>query len=108
MIVFEWEGSSHVPRLPDGVEPLGEAPAIWSAGLSLEGWRRIVLVCLAEYLDNTCDTARAGFIESNKKAANATFCDGVNTGHNVSAFATKRSPTTDGVLDEMRRGIEPM
>ena len=34
------------------------------------------------------------------------FSDGINTGFYINAYTTKHCPTMDGVLEEMRRGLE--
>ena len=34
------------------------------------------------------------------------FCDGINTGFYINSYTTKQCPTMEGVLEEMRRGLE--
>ena len=36
----------------------------------------------------------------------ASFSDGLNTGFYINAYTTKHNPTMEGVLEEMRRGLE--
>ena len=38
--------------------------------------------------------------------AQAAFSDGLNTGFYINSYTTKQCPTMEGVLEEMRRGLE--
>ena len=46
----------------------------------------------------------AGFYQE----ARAAFCDGVNTGYYVNSYTTKHCPTMEGVLEQLRSGLERM
>ena len=108
MNAYEWDGEAYVPRFPDSAEALGDTPHDWALGLNPEGWRRVLLDCLADPPAATSDGPYAEMIEEMQKAAKASFSDGVNTGYYINAYTTKHCPTMDGVLEEMRRGIERM
>ena len=41
-----------------------------------------------------------------QREATASFGDGINKGFYINAYTTKHCPTMDGVLEEMRRGLE--
>ena len=40
------------------------------------------------------------------KAAIATFADSINTGFYINSYTTKQCPTMEGVLDNLRQGLE--
>ena len=40
------------------------------------------------------------------REAGAAFSDGINTGFYINSYTTKQCPTLEGVLEEMRRGLE--
>lgn len=44
--------------------------------------------------------------EQLRAASRASFSDGINTGFYVNSYTTKTFPTMDGVLEELRRGLE--
>ena len=46
--------------------------------------------------------------KSFEEEARAAFSDGVNTGFYINTYTTKQCPTMEGVLEEMRKGLERM
>ena len=71
-----------------------------------EDWRRILLEYPSEPSRSTPNEADEDLMRGMQRAAAASFTDGINTGFYINAYITKHCPTMDGVLDEMRRGIE--
>jgi hypothetical protein len=52
------------------------------------------------------DAETVHIVEQLKEEATASFSDGINTGFYINAYTTKQCPTMDGVLEEMRKGLE--
>ena len=86
-----------------------DEPLAWTDNYSPEEWRGILLQCLtdpagSQGTQGADDTsAVAGKLELDAQAA---FSDGLNTGFYNNSYTTKQCPSMEGVLVEMRRGLE--
>ena len=99
-------------ELGDGTEfvsrpAVSEEPMAWEEDVGVEQWREILLQCSEqlsdeEEVDEETDR-RATELEAETQAS---FCDGLNTGFYINAYTTKQRPSMEGVLEEMRRGLE--
>ena len=110
MNAFEWSGTEWEPRRPDSSDAsyprpdLEDAPNAWSTKVSAESWRKNLLECLNS---GATATAEQTVLQANlEREVNASFGDGLNTGFYINAYTTKHCPTMDGVLEEMRKGLE--
>ena len=126
MNTLEWNGTQFETR-PGA--PSGDAPCAWGEDLSPEEWRRIFLGCFDEAgamtgsdrSARTCSERGAEDEAAPRDAgasspllsegdmlreAGAAFSDGINTGFYINSYTTKQCPTMEGVLEEMRRGLE--
>ena len=107
----QW-GYMNLFELGDGTEyvsrpAVSEEPMAWEEDVSVEQWREILLQCSEqlsdeEEVDEETDR-RATELEAETQAS---FCDGLNTGFYINAYTTKQCPSMEGVLEEMRRGLE--
>ena len=99
-------------ELGDGTEyvsrpAVSEEPMAWEEDVCVEQWREILLQCSEqlsdeEEVDEETDR-RATELEAETQAS---FCDGLLTGFYTNAYTTKQCPSMEGVLEEMRRGLE--
>ena len=71
-----------------------------------EDWRKIFLECLRKKSRDDMETEDKEVLEEMESAATAAFCDGINTGFYINSYTTKHCPTMNGVLEELRRGLE--
>ena len=101
MNVYEWNGSSYEPRLPDGKSLAGESPQIWNGGWSHEEWSDIFLGLLEQGARGNTAVGTDLLRE-----VSAQFSDGINTGFYINSYTTKHCPTMEGVLEEWRVGIQ--
>ena len=102
MNFYEWNGSSYERRLAEGASLEGEDPLIWpDTTWSQDEWRSIFLSLLEENASEAED-------EDNDllREAAAQFSDGINTGFYINSYTTKHCPTMEGVLEELRVGIQ--
>ena len=102
---FEWNGKEWQLRRPD-LDDIGDAPVQWTGTESPEDWREILLDCLRA---DSADAFTPEQKERHKRLDGeviASFSDGLNTGFYINAYTTKHCPTMDGVLEEMRRGLD--
>ena len=102
MNVYEWNGEAYEERHPAGKTPERQEPTQWEDEWTSDEWRSIFLGLLEQ------DVMDDGMQEDQEllKEAIASFSDGINTGFYINAYTTKHCPTMDGVLTEMRRGLE--
>ena len=103
---YEWDGEAYVPRHAEDTEPLGATPTQWVEELPPGEWRRIFLECLGTPEPAPGDEEHEGLLKELQRGVTASFSDGINTGFYINAYTTKHCPTMDGVLTEMRRGLE--
>jgi len=106
MNVFEWDGEEYVPRRGDASEDMPRAGAAFRDDLSAEEWRGILLHCLQSSDDECAGPDLTELADELEREAVASFSDGLNTGFYINAYTTKQCPTMDGVLDELRAGLE--
>ena len=100
---YEWDGEEYVlRRTATNDSPLSK----WNDELSPAEWRDIFLKCLSsEDLQNE-DSEFAELVEEMQQEATASYSDGINTGFYINAYTTKQCPSMEGVLEEMRKGLE--
>ena len=101
MNVYEWNGSSYDPRLPEGASLEGKDPNRWKDSWTPEVWRDILLPLLARKTGDAGAADRGLLCETS-----AQFGDGINTGFYINSHTTKHCPTMEGVLEELRVGIK--
>ena len=77
----------------------GLPPQQWTDDQTAEKWRAVLLDLLQK--PEQPSEAHELLAEST-----ASFSDGINTGFYINSYTTKHCPTMDGVLEELRRGIE--
>ena len=106
MDVYEWNGEEYIPRRDPAKPKLSEQPLRWGGETRLEEWRQILLRCLTSCSDGDDRSEGGGLLSQLECHATASFSDGINTGFYINAYTTKHCPTMDGVLEEMRRGLE--
>ena len=92
---FEWNGEEYEER--PSLE--GTDPVQWDDELRPEDWRDILLDLAKTPAD---DESTENILDE----AVAAFSDGINTGFYINSYTTKHCPTMEGVLDELRKGIE--
>jgi hypothetical protein len=97
---WEWNGQMYEARMQDGVSLEGRPPERWQDQWSHDEWRTLFLQLLAD------GEAWSDADPELKQHASAAFRDGINTGFYINSYTTKHCPTMDGVLDELRSGIE--
>ena len=105
---YEWDGENWTERRPDK-EPLGEEPLQWAGLSTAEEWRREVLQSLQADLDTSSQGSGSEEFHASSRLQGEVvegFRDGLNTGFYINAYTTKLCPTMDGVLEEMRKGLE--
>ena len=104
--VWERDGDEFVPRRGDNAQPLSSEPSRWDSETTPEDWRRILLDALGtealEYVDEEVEH----LMQEVEKEATAAFSDGVNTGFYINSYTIKVNPSMDGMLDELRSGLE--
>ena len=101
MNLYEWNGSSYDQRLPVGKTLEGEGTLIWKDSWAQEEWRDILLALLCMDADD------GGAADQDLlREASAQFGDGINTGFYINSYTTKHCPTMEGVLEELRTGIQ--
>ncbi|CAK0887182.1 unnamed protein product [Prorocentrum cordatum] len=86
-----------------------EKPLAWTDDCSPEEWRDIMLQCQTEDAEGEdADDVDAAdtFADQLELDAQAAFSDGLNTGFYINSYTTKQCPSMEGVLVEMRRGLE--
>ena len=86
-----------------------DEPLAWTDNYSPEEWRGILLQCLtdpagSQGTQGADDTS--AFADKLELDAQAAFSDGLNTGFYINSYTTKQCPSMEGVLVEMRRGLE--
>ena len=94
-----------MPRRNDH-QPPPATQCTWNEELSPHEWREVFLKCCASDAEAHQDDEMEGLAQQLQEEAAASFSDGINTGFYINAYTTKQCPTMDGVLDEMRRGLE--
>ena len=105
---YEWDGEQWAPRRDESQGDLPGEPSLWVGGSCVEDWRALLLRCL-----RSCSEG-AGSMEHKELRARlmgqgiASFSDGLNTGFYINAYTTKHCPSMEGVLEEMRRGLDRM
>ena len=107
MNAYEWDGEAWVPRseCESAQTDIGDAPHQWQDRESLENWREILLGCLQEdSRGDSPDVDETGL--QFEREIIGSFSDGISTGFYINAYTTKHCPTMEGVLEEMRRGLE--
>ena len=106
MHVFEWDGEEYVPRRGDDLGDLPRDGAVFRDELCAEEWRSILLKCLQTQEVDGADMDHAELADALEQETVASFCDGINTGFYINAYTTKHCPTMDGVLEELRAGLD--
>ena len=66
----------------------------------------LLFLALAAPAAAPADETYADLAEQLQREATASFSDGISTGFYINAYTTKHCPTMDGVLGQMRRGLE--
>ena len=72
----------------------------------MEEWYRILLSCVGTENDLEVSMESQADMDALELETQAAFSDGLNTGFYINAYTTKQCPTMEGVLEEMRRGLE--
>jgi hypothetical protein len=106
MNVYEWDGEEYVPRRAESSYTELPQQNKWEAELRPDEWRDIFLKCSSGDVVGEGDPEIDDIVQQMKEEATASFSDGLNTGFYINAYTTKQCPTMDGVLEEMRRGLE--
>ena len=110
MNVFEWDGMEWVARRVDSEgyrkPDLDGEPVRWSTPVSATDWRKTVMDCLTATTDASMPEDHKALCQRIEREVSASFGDGLNTGFYINAYTTKHCPTMDGVLEEMRKGLE--
>ena len=104
--VWERDGDEFVPRRGDNAQPLSSEPSRWHSGTTPEDWRRILLDALGTEAPEYVGEEVEHLMQEVEKEATAAFSDGVNTGFYINSYTTKVNPSMDGMLDELRSGLE--
>jgi len=112
MNTFEWDGTDWVARRVDSegcAKPdLDAAPVRWASRISAVDWRAALQQCLASNSVAPVVDEHKDLCKRIESEINASFGDGLNTGFYINSYTTKLCPTMDGVLEEMRKGLERM
>ena len=123
MGVYEWDGEDFSEREGDASS---REPIQWVDENTREQWRQAFLAALAtdhggrDDKPFTCrergaphhkDLGEAGHpcecLECEcLRASTAAFADSINTGYYVNSYTTKQCPTMEGVLENLRQGLE--
>jgi len=103
---YEWDGDDWLPRRAQGCEPLPDQPYLWDEDVSLEQWREVLLRCAAKLSLHQPPASGATDVKPLMAELIAAFSDGLNTGFYINMYTTKQLPSMEGVLEEMRRGLE--
>ena len=101
MNIYEWNGSSLETRLSDGATLQDQDLVLWTDDWPHEDWRFIILSVLEKNPCPVDDEHKKLLVE-----AAAQFGDGINTGFYINSYTTKHCPTMEGVLEELRIGIQ--
>jgi hypothetical protein len=96
---YEWDGEDYVLRRE------GNEATKWDAELSPAAWREIFLKCSSRDNAEDCDK-EDDFLREMDRDIIASFSDGINTGFYINAYTTKQCPTMEGVLEQMRKGLD--
>ena len=123
MGAYEWDGTEFVER--EGNANTRE-PVQWANEKTREEWRQTFLAAL-ETVDTDrdedffkCDQCGAPHHKERgedghrctclececMRASIAAFADSINTGFYVNSYTTKQCPTMEGVLENLRQGLE--
>ncbi|CAK0879109.1 unnamed protein product, partial [Prorocentrum cordatum] len=84
-------------------------PLSWTDDCSPEEWRDILRQCLTEDAESEgAEDAGAAIASADQLelGAQAALSDGLNTGFYINSYTTNQRPSMEGVLVEMRRGLE--
>ena len=101
---YEWVENDYVLRRPLEKGNLPAEPHAFTEEFTPDEWRAILLECMrSDDATGAQDTELAKVIERESTAA---MCDGINTGFYINAYTTKQLPDMQGVLEELRKGIE--
>ncbi|CAK0796442.1 unnamed protein product, partial [Prorocentrum cordatum] len=123
MGAYEWDGEGFAERARDASAC---GPTQWANDQTREEWHQAFLTALAPddaaqevkpFQCQTCgaphhanpsedDHACACMECECMRAATAAFADAINTGFYVNSYTTKQCPTMEGVLENLRQGLE--
>jgi hypothetical protein len=106
MNIYEWDGEEYVPRRADSAGTQSTHQSKWESELTPQEWREIFLRCCSTDVDQQGDAEIDAVVQQLQQEAIASFSDGINTGFYINAYTTKQCTTMDGVLEEMRRGLD--
>ena len=104
--MYEWDGDDYILRRRGAADDQSRQQTKWEAELSPQEWREIFLQCCASDVDVQNDHEFDELVQELQGSATAAFSDGVNTGFYINSYTTKQCPSMDGVLEEMRKGLE--
>ena len=108
MGTYEWDGEAFVPRETQSSNESGNKPAQWHDEQTHAQWRDTFLEALEVGLHDSepciadCECLKCECI----RASIAAFGDAINTGFYVNSYTTKQCPTMEGVLENLRQGLE--
>ena len=96
---YEWDGEQYVMRCES------TEASKWEPELLATEWRDILLKCCSPDCDEA-DEGGSELLREMEQESIASFSDGINTGFYINAYTTKQCPTMEGVLEEMRKGLD--
>ena len=109
MGVYEWDAEEFVQRRSQSLPADKHEPEIWHTDRTHSEWREVFLEAMqCDVADGATDcTADCECVKCEcLQASVASFADAINTGYYVNSYTTKQCPTMDGVLENLRRGLE--
>ena len=101
---YEWDGKCYVTRHRTSTpahDPFG-----WEDDMRPEDWRQLLLELMEQRLSHECSESADPDLEDLLRLSIASFSDGVNTGYYINSYTTKQCPTMEGVLEQLRMGLE--
>ena len=101
---YEWDGKAYVSRHRTQT-PHKEGYG-WEDNMRPEEWRKLLIQLMEERLSPDGSDGPDPDLENLLRLSVASFSDGVNTGYYINTYTTKQCPTMDGVLEELRLGLE--
>ena len=106
MNTYEWDGENWVQRRADSECELDEASARWNNDVPVADWRKVLLHCLTGCQDDIACPEHRELYHKLEGAATVSFSDGLGIGCYINVYIMQHCPAIEGMLEEMRRGLE--